>query len=133
MAQALSGGAARPHIAIVEADPAGRRSLCELLTALDIDVDDFDSAESYLAASTQTTQCLITDVSLPGMSGLELLRCLRARGVMPPMIMLGEDCDVPAAVAAIREGAIDFIEKPQIELAIVRRVAQLLHRESLVS
>lgn len=133
MGQASFLGADRPLVAIVEADAAGRRSLCRLLSALDIDVHDFDSAESYLAASTPATRCLITDVSLPGMSGLELLRCLRAKGVMPPMIMLGEDCDVAAAVVAIREGAIDFIEKPQMELAIVRRVAQLLHSEPLAS
>ncbi|HKQ82028.1 MAG TPA: response regulator [Steroidobacteraceae bacterium] len=132
MGQVFASGADRPQVAIVEADAAGRRSLCRLLSALDIDVQDFDSAESYLSASTEATRCLITDVSLPGMSGLDLLRCLRARGRMPPMIMLGEDCDVPAAVAAIREGAIDFIEKPQVELAIVRRVAQLLHSEPRV-
>lgn len=116
-------------MAVIEADAVGRRSICSLLSALDIDVRDFESAESYLAASTQSTRCLITDIALPGMSGLELLRCLRARGVLPPMIVLGEDYDVRAAVAAMREGAIDFIEKPQVELAIVRRVAQLLTGE----
>jgi two-component system response regulator FixJ len=126
MGQLFPSGSARPKVAIVEADAAGRRSLCRLLSALDIEVYDFDSAESFLAAGMPATRCLISDVSLPGMSGLELLRCLRARGSMPPMIMLGEDYDIAAAVAAIREGAIDFIDKQQMELAIVRRVEELL-------
>lgn len=101
-----------------------------MLSALDIDVSDYDSAESYLAASTQGTRCLITDFELPGMSGLELLRYLRAHGVMSPTIVLGEDSDVPTAVAAIREGATDFIEMPCAELAIAQRVAQLLRGDS---
>lgn len=129
MVHAVANRADRPLVAVIEADAAGRRSICSLLSALDVDVRDFDSAESYLAASTQSARCLIADITLPGMSGLELLRCLRARGPLPPMIVLGEDCDVRAAVAAMREGAIDFIEKPQVELAIVRRVAQLLTAE----
>ena len=119
----------RPLVAVVEADAARRGSICRSLSALDIAVSDFDSAESYLAASQPIARCLITDIALPGMSGLDLLRCLRQRGVMPPMILLGEDCDVPAAVMAIREGASDFIEMPRAELAIVQRVAQLLRSD----
>jgi FixJ family two-component response regulator len=120
----------RPIVAVVEADAARREALRRMLSALDIDVSDYDSAESFLAEGTQATRCLISDVELPGMSGLELLRCLRERGVAPPMIMLGEDCDIRAAVAAIREGASDFIEMPCAELAIVQRVAQLLRGDS---
>jgi FixJ family two-component response regulator len=101
-----------------------------MLSSLDVDVSDYDSAESYLANSTQGTRCLISDVELPGMSGIELLRYLRSHGVMSPMIMLGEDCDVRAAVAAIREGAADFIEMPCAELAIAQKVAQLLRGDS---
>ena len=60
------------------------------------------------------------------MSGLELLRRLRSAKVAPPIILLGEESDVPAAVTAMREGALDFIEKPHVHLAILRRVAHLL-------
>jgi two-component system response regulator FixJ len=125
MQSATVSNSERPLVAVVEADATRRGSICRCLSALDIAVSDFDSAESYLAAR-QPARCLITDIALPGMSGLDLLRCLRQRGVMPPMILLGEDCDVPAAVMAIREGASDFIEMPRAELAIVQRVAQLL-------
>lgn len=97
-----------------------------LLSALDVDVQDYESAESYLAADGDGLGCVISDVSLPGMSGLELLRRLRARRVAPPVILVGEEADVAAAVAAMREGAVDFIEKSHLDVAIVRRVAYLL-------
>jgi two-component system response regulator FixJ len=118
--------AIRPLIAVIEADATDRRTLCSLLSTLDVDVKAFDSAESYLAQREGAPGCLITEVALPGMSGLDLLRLLRSDGVSPPMILLGEHADVRAAVTAMREGAIDFIEKPHVDVAIVRRVAYLL-------
>lgn len=129
MALECSVSSPRPLVVVIEADAAGRRSICTLLSALNVDVRDYESAESYLAAKAETIRCLIADIALPGMSGLDLLRCLRARGMLPPMIFLGEDSDVRTAVAAMREGAVDFIEKPHAELAIVRRVSQLLVQE----
>jgi FixJ family two-component response regulator len=123
----------RPIVAVIEADATDRRTLCSLLNSLDVDVQDYDSAESYLAAHMDGFGCLITDVALPGMSGLELLRQLRAqRQESLPIILLGEESDVRAAVAAMREGAVDFFEKPHIDIAIARRVAYLLDHASEV-
>lgn len=116
----------RPIVAVIEADATDRRTLCSLLSSLDVDVQDYDSAESYLAAHIDGFGCLITDVSLPGMSGLELLRQLRKRSEGMPVILLGDDSDVRAAVSAMREGAVDFFEKPHVDIAIARRVAYLL-------
>lgn len=99
-----------------------------LLGALDVDVHDYESAESYLAHESDALSCLITEVALPGMSGIELLRRLHALGMRPPVILLGEESDVRGAVAAIRAGAIDFIEKPRVDIAVVPRVAALLNR-----
>lgn len=118
--------AIRPVIAVIEADARDRQTLCSLLRSLDADVYDFDSAESYLAAHPAALVCLITDIALPGMSGLDLLRLLRCARIPPPVILLGEESDVGAAVAAMREGAVDFIEKPHMDLSILRRVAYLL-------
>lgn len=117
---------ARPLIAIIEADASDRRTLCTLLSTLDVDVQAFDSAESYLAAGGAAPGCLISEVALPGMSGLELLRTLRRSADASPVILLGEESDVRAAVTAMREGAIDFLEKPHVNLTILRRVAHLL-------
>jgi two-component system response regulator FixJ len=124
---------ARPIVAVIEADAAARRTLCSLLSSLDAEIQDYDSAESYLAAELDTLGCddlccVITDVLLPGMSGLELLRRLRSTETSPPVIVLGEETDVRAAVDAMREGAADFIEKQHMDLAIPRRVAYLLDR-----
>jgi len=123
----------RPIVAVIEADAAARRLLCSLLSSLDAEIQDYDSAESYLAAELDTLGCdilgcVITDVLLPGMSGLELLRRLRSGETSPPVIVLGEETDVRAAVDAMREGAADFIEKQHMDLAIPRRVAYLLDR-----
>jgi FixJ family two-component response regulator len=118
----------RPIVAVIEADATDRRLLCSLLSKLNADVQDYDSAESYLAAPAEIrSSCLITDMVLPGMSGLELLKRLRANHAgAPPVILLGEDADVRAAVAAMREGAVDFIEKTHVDISIVRRVAYLI-------
>jgi FixJ family two-component response regulator len=117
----------RPIVAVIEADATDRRQLCALLRNLNAEVQDYDSAESYLASPAENpSSCLITDMILPGMSGLELLKRLRANHAAPPVILLGEDADVRAAVAAMREGAVDFIEKTHLDFSIVRRVAYLL-------
>jgi len=100
--------------------------LCTLLRSLHVDVRGFDSAESYLASCSNALDCLIADTELPGMSGLELLRLLRSRGVDDPVILLGAAEDVRAAVTAMREGAIDFIEKTNVDLGVLRRVTHLL-------
>jgi FixJ family two-component response regulator len=116
----------RPTVAVIEADAGDRHTLCALLGALDVDIKDYDSAESFLAACDRDPGCLISDVALPGMSGLELLRLLRATGAHQPIILLGEEADVRAAVTAMREGAEDFFEKPHMDSVITRRVAYLL-------
>ena len=116
----------RPIVAVIEADATDRQTLRSLLSSLDIDVHDYESAESYLASSEEPLVCLITDVSLPGMSGLDLLRRVRTQDEPPPVIMLGDESDVSAAVAAMREGAADFFEKPHIDVSILRRVAYLV-------
>ncbi|MGH8189535.1 MAG: response regulator [Steroidobacteraceae bacterium] len=115
---------------MIEADAKTRRTLCSLLSPLNAEVQDYDSAESYLASRGAVLDCLISDVVLPGMSGIELLRVVRAGQVPPPVILLGEEADVHAAVTAIREGAADFIEKPHVDISILRRVAYLLDRET---
>lgn len=116
----------RPTVAVIEADAGDRRTLCALLGALDVDIRDYDSAESFLAACDHDPGCLISDVALPGMSGLELLRLLRSSGGHQPVILLGDEADVGAAVTAMREGAVDFFEKPNMDSVITRRVAYLL-------
>ncbi len=118
---------APPVVGVIDPDPVARTGLKTLLRGLGIDVSTFDSAESFLlAANGRHVGCLIVDLLLPGMSGLELLRRLRSAGNDVPVILLADESDVPTAVAAMREGATDFIEKPYVDVAIVKQVQKLL-------
>jgi FixJ family two-component response regulator len=120
---------APPIVGVIDPDPVARNGLRTLLHGLGIDVTTFDSAESYLlAVDGRQHLCLIVDLLLPGMSGLELLRRLRSGGNDVPVILLADESDVPTAVAAIREGATDFIEKPFMDVAVRKQVQKLLHR-----
>ena len=74
--------------------------------------------------------CLIVDLMLPGISGLELLRRLRSTGNDVPVILLADESDVPTAVAAMREGATDFIEKPYANVAILKQVQKLIRGQT---
>jgi two-component system response regulator FixJ len=118
---------APPIVGVIDPDPVARNGLSTLLHGLGIDVSTFDSAESFLlATSGRHVGCLIVDLLLPGMSGLELLRRLRSAGNDVPVILLADESDVPTAVAAMREGATDFIEKPYVDVAVMKQVQKLL-------
>ena len=120
---------APPVVGVIDPDPVARNGLRALLHRLGVDVTTFDSAEGYLlAANGRHLACLIVDLLLPGMSGLELLRRLRSAGNDVPVVLLADESDVPTAVAAMREGATDFIEKPYVDVAVLKQVQKLLHR-----
>jgi FixJ family two-component response regulator len=119
-----------PHsVGVVDSDPVGRDGIRDLLRPVGVEVVPYESAEAYLLAGTgHQHACLIVDLLLPGMSGLELLRRLRALGNDVPIILLADESDVPTAVAAMREGATDFIEKPCINVAVLKQVRKLLQQ-----
>jgi two-component system response regulator FixJ len=121
---------APPVIGVIDSDPVARAALKTLLQPVGVEVMPFESAESYLlSASGKHLACLIVDLLLPGMSGLELLRRLRSSGHDVPVILLADESDVPTAVAAMREGATDFIEKPYVNVAVLKQVQKLLHSQ----
>jgi FixJ family two-component response regulator len=119
---------APPTVGVIDPDPAARAGIQALLQPVGVDVVPFDSAEAYLLSGTRKhLACLIVDLMLPGMSGLELLRRLRGLGNDVPVILLADESDVPTAVAAMREGATDFVEKPYVSVAVLKHVRKLLH------
>jgi two-component system response regulator FixJ len=121
---------APPVVGVIDSDPVARAALKTLLQPVGVEVMPFESAESYLlSASGKHLACLIVDLLLPGMSGLELLRRLRSSGHDVPVILLADESDVPTAVAAMREGATDFIEKPYVNVAVLKQVQKLLHSQ----
>jgi two-component system response regulator FixJ len=98
---------------VIDDDEAVRDSLAFLLETADYFVHAYDSATAFLAKlDTASPGCVVTDVRMPGMSGLELVRALNARGCTMPVIVITGHGDVPLAVEAMREGVVDFIEKP---------------------
>jgi FixJ family two-component response regulator len=130
MTQASAVQEAPLAVGVIDADPVAREELRSLLVPVGVDVLTYDSAESFLLVDAHRhLACLIVDLLLPGMSGLELLRRLRSNGNNVPLILLADESDVPTAVAAIREGATDFIEKPYVKVAVLKQVRKLLHNK----
>jgi two-component system, LuxR family, response regulator FixJ len=112
---------------VVDEDEGVERSFKLLLGVLQLEVESFHSAEELLARLPERTpDCLIAEVYLPGMSGIELLRELRARGLKIPAIVMATRADVPLVVEAMQLGALDFIEKPFVDRVLVSRVKQAL-------
>lgn len=118
-----------PSVFVVDDDAAICESLLWLLEAEGLRVATFTSAEAFLAAwRPQQPGCLVLDVRMRGMSGLELQARLAEQGAPLPIIMLTGHGDVPMAVRAVRAGALDFLEKPvsnDVLLARVRRALEL--------
>jgi two-component system response regulator FixJ len=114
---------------VVDDDLAVRQSLSFLLASDGLPVRLHESALAFLDAMEATaTGCIVTDVRMPGIDGIELLRRLKARGFGLPVIVMTGHADVPMAVEAMKEGAVDFIEKPfddDLFLAAVRSALRL--------
>jgi two-component system, LuxR family, response regulator FixJ len=112
---------------VIDDDDAARDSLAFLLRTADLDVRTYSSAPEFLAAATSGMKggCVVTDVRMPQMDGLELLRRLRTLDLAIPVIVMTGHGDIPLAVEAMKAGAADFFEKPfsdDLMLVAVRRV-----------
>jgi two-component system response regulator FixJ len=128
---------------VVDDDPALRKSLRWLMESIGLRVLTFASAQEYLAAyEPEQSGCIVMDVRMPGMSGLELQERLGELGCELPMIVMTAYGDVPMAVRAMKSGAVHFFEKPigdqvlldEVQAALTRDVARrkqaLLHRDA---
>lgn len=127
---------ALPIVYIVDDDAAVRRSLEWLVTSVGLTARPLGSAKEFLDAfDAGRPGCLVLDLRMPDMSGLELQEQLTARGFEVPTIMITAYGEVPAAVRAMRAGAVDFVQKPFSDHALLERIqeaaarARQLHRE----
>lgn len=120
-----------PLVIVVDDDASLRKALVFLLESVGWRVASYDSAESFLAALDGLTDpgCLIMDVRMPLMSGLELQRTLNERGVQLPVIFLTGHADVTIAVQAMKFGASDFIEKPFKDQTLLDAVSHAVRRD----
>jgi two-component system response regulator FixJ len=116
-------------IALIEDDAAILRSLSLLLESRGVAVRSYASAESFLAdAATEAPQCVVTDIRMPGMSGIELQRELMTRDAAVPVILITGHGDIAMAVQAIKQGAFDFIEKPFDDERLIGSITQAVER-----
>ncbi len=122
---------AQATVFIVDDDEAVRDSLKMLMESVDLDTEVFASAHEFLQHfDDDRSGCLVLDIRMPGMSGLELQAVLNERHSMLPVIFITGHGDVPMAVQAIRGGAQDFIQKPFREQELLDRVQQVLAEDS---
>ncbi len=118
---------------IVDDDDAIRDSLAWLLKTRGLPAETFASAEDFLAqCGPHQAGCLVLDIRMPGMSGLELQEKLAESGCTLPVIFLTGHADVPIAVAALKHGAFDFVEKPFNDNALVDLVIKGLERNARI-
>ncbi len=102
-----------PTVFVIDDDKAVRHFLRGLIASVNLRVEAFTSAQEFLAAYRSSSPgCLLLDIRMPGMSGLELQQELSVRGIDLPVIVLTGHGDVQVAVHAMKAGAVDFIEKP---------------------
>ena len=102
-----------PKVYVVEDDPGICECLRHLCASVNIPVETYARAEQFLETQNGgRAGCVVADVCLPGMSGFDLQRALARRNIRLPIIMITGYGDVPAAVRAMKAGAIDFLEKP---------------------
>ncbi len=117
------------RVFIVDDDGSVRHSLRWLLESVKLQVETFSSAEEFLQnVDTDHAGCLILDVRMPGMDGLELQQALMARTSTLPIIILTGHGDVPMAVRAMSEGAFDFVQKPFNGPQLLERVKAAITR-----
>lgn len=120
-----------PTVYVIDDDESIRELLAWLMKRNAIRVEAFPNAKSFLKAYRPGAPgCLILDLFMPGMSGLDLQRYLNEAGIEMPVIFLSGRADVPRAVLAVKSGAIDFIEKPFDYRRIVELVRECLRRDA---
>lgn len=114
---------------VVDDDESVRQSLAFLLSTAGMAVRLYESATAFLEALDSIQNgCLITDVRMPDMNGIELLHELKVRSISLPAIVITGHGDIPLAVEAMKSGAVDFIEKPFDEEAILQAVRSAKER-----
>jgi RNA polymerase sigma factor (sigma-70 family) len=121
---------AAPVVFVVDDDPSVRSSLKFLLSTVGLQVEGFDSADAFLHKKPpDAPSCLVLDVRLPGLSGLDFQRELAARKTRIPIIFLTGHGDIPMSVRAMKAGAVEFLTKPFRDQDLLDAVRIALERD----
>ena len=120
-----------PCVFIVDDDPGVRRSIQDLLASVALPSETFATPQEFLDSQrADRPGCLVLDVRLPGMSGLDFQRALAQAGVVTPIIFITGHGDVPMTVQAMKAGAVEFLVKPFRPQDLLDAVQQALGRDS---
>jgi RNA polymerase sigma factor (sigma-70 family) len=118
---------ARPQVYVVEDDDAVRDSLQMVLESVGYGVTPFANANAFLDRyEPEMAGCLVLDIRMPGMNGMELQRKLNERNSILPIIFVTGHGDVPMAVEAMQQGAVDFVQKPYREQELLEKIERAL-------
>ena len=119
-----------PIVFVVDDDPSVRSSLKFLLSTVGLQVESFDSADAFLRKTlADAPSCLVLDVRLPGLSGLDFQRELTARNITIPIVFLTGHGDIPMSVRAMKAGAVEFLTKPFRDQDLLDAVGIALERD----
>ena len=122
---------ATPTVFVVDDDEGVRNSLRFLLKSVGLTTRALASASEFLEVYKQNQPgCLVLDVRMPGMSGIELQQQLNLRGAMIPVIFITGHGDIPMAVEAMQHGAFDFLQKPFRDQDLIDRIQRALERDA---
>ena len=120
----------RPLVILVDDEDCIREALHELMTSVGLDAIGFASTRDLLAAELPDRPgCLVADVRMPGLSGLDLLSRLAASGDAKPIVFLTAHGDIPMSVQAMKAGAVDFLTKPVRDQALLDAIAAGIERD----
>ena len=119
-----------PVVFVVDDDPSVRSSLKFLLSTVGLQAESFDSADSFLHKKPpDVPSCLVLDVRLPGLSGLDFQRELAARKIRIPIVFLTGHGDIPMSVRAMKAGAVEFLTKPVRDQDLLDAIRLALERD----
>ena len=121
---------ASPTVFVIDDDPAVRQSVCWLVESVGRQAEPHESAEAFLEIYTPDQPgCVLTDVRMPGLGGLQLQETLKRRGYTIPVIIMTAYGDVSTAVRAMKAGAVDFLEKPFSDQALLDLIEDALRED----
>ncbi|MGE5155173.1 MAG: response regulator transcription factor [Bdellovibrio bacteriovorus] len=127
----MSQTTAEPTVFIVDDDQEVRDAIRLLMRSVGLEAQSFASAQAYLEQfDASRPGCLVLDVRMKGMSGLDLQEHLSAEPIHPPIVIITGHGDVPMAVRAVKAGAVDFIEKPFNDQALLDAVHRAFDRDA---
>lgn len=119
-----------PTVFLVDDDPSVRRALARLIKSAGYQVQTFGSAREFLDRKPDATEpvCLVLDIRMPGLSGIDLQHELKLTNLVLPIIFITGHGDIPTTVKAMKAGAVDFLPKPVRDVDLLRAIEQALAR-----